>query len=98
MTDTEIGAALGVLALPIERHDSPASVSISRLNQIALVLEHRHTITSATRGDRDPFVPQPSRPRPPPAHLGLETLRRSSRFPGNRLITPPVVRDEWLNG
>ncbi|MGZ0153658.1 hypothetical protein ACXJJ3_41775 [Kribbella sp. WER1] len=57
MSDAEIAAALRVMAVPVERHDSPTSITISRLNQVALVLEHAHPFVA----ERD----MPERPATP---------------------------------
>ena len=57
MSDTEIAAALRVMALPVERHDSPTSITVSRLNQVALVLEHDHPFVAERDMPERPTVP-----------------------------------------
>jgi hypothetical protein len=57
MTDAEIGVAIRVLAIPVDRHDSPTSITISRFNQVALVLEHDHPFVAERDMPDQPAVP-----------------------------------------
>ncbi|MFD3399239.1 hypothetical protein ACFWUU_01100 [Kribbella sp. NPDC058693] len=42
LSDAEIGAALRVIGIPVERLDTPTSVTVSRFNQVGLTFEHDH--------------------------------------------------------